>query len=137
MNDNKKPRNGVKYSQRELAADVASKITFTPTDDRLLVKPLKPIMVTKDVPVIEKAPKSLEEAEQTEAKFEKRKVEANMQKAIIIKMGPDYSREGSIPAPYGVGDVVIYPRGGGQACELLKDSRFLRRYEVVAYELSN
>ena len=122
MNDNKK-----------LAADVASKITFMPTDDRLLVKPLKPIMVTKEVPVIEKAPKSLEEAEQTEAKFEKRKVEANMQKAIVLKVGPEYDKS---PVPYGVGDVVIYPRGGGQACELLKDSRFLRRYEVVAYELS-
>ena len=122
---------------KKIALDLASKISFVPTDDRILVKPLKPVMVTKLVPVPPKEqPKTLEEAEQQEpTQPEKRKVEANMQRGVIIKLGDDYQAESDIRhLGLEVGDVVIYPRMAGVAFELLKDSRLLRRYEVVALE---
>lgn len=117
---------------KALAQGIADKLAYVPSDDRILIKPLKQIMVTKELPVEpNQLPKSVEEAEKEEVKFEKRQVPANMQKGVVIKMGPEYDKT---PAPYGVGDVVVYPKGGGQAFELFKDSRMLRRYEVVAYE---
>lgn len=117
---------------KTLAADIAAKITYTPTDDRLLVKPLKPVMVTKELPVVPKQQGAMQDIEETEVKLEKRKVEANMRKGIVIKLGPDYAK--SIEPTFGVGDIVIYPALAGVNFELLKDSRLLRRYEVVAYE---
>ena len=121
---------------KTLAESIAAKLAFTPSDDRLLIKPLKTIMVTKELPVEPNSlPKNVEEAEAQEVKFEKKQVPANVQKGIVIKLGSDYN-EGSDIRHLGLelGDVVYYPRGGGQAFEAFKDSRLLRRYEVLAVE---
>lgn len=120
---------------KRLAEDLAAKIKYQPTDDKILVKPLKPVMVTKLVPVAPKNEgKTVEEIEQSKPiEPERRKVEANVRRGIIIKLGTEY-QQGKNPEGYEVGDVVIYPTYGGTAFELLKDSRLLRRYEVMAIE---
>jgi co-chaperonin GroES (HSP10) len=123
-------------NNKELAQSISEKITYVPTDDRILVKPLKPVMVSKMLPVAPVKAEGIEEAEKNEVKLEKRKVEANLRRGIVIKLGTDYS-DLTIPERLRnieVGDVVIYPWSAGQSFELFKDSRVLRRYEVVAIE---
>lgn len=125
---------------KKIAGDIAAKLTFVPADDRILIKPLKPITVVKELPVAPQSmPKSLDDAEAPEnevKKYEKRKTEANVQKGIVIKLGPDYSNPEVPERLKGIeiGDVVYYSRNGGQPFEAFKDSRMLRRYEVLAIE---
>jgi hypothetical protein len=119
---------------KKLAADLSSKINYQPTYDWLLVKPLKPVMVTKLVPV---APKqtmgSIDEAENSQpTEPTKQKVEANIAKGVIIKLGTEYEKTN--PEGLEVGDVVLFPNRAGVAFELLKDSRLLRRYEIIGRE---
>jgi co-chaperonin GroES (HSP10) len=121
---------------KKLAAELSAKITYTPADDRILVKPMKPVMITKELP----APKSnslpsnqeeLEQLEKEEVKLVKTKVPANMTKGIIIKLGTEYSK---LPGDYEVGDIVIFPTYAGVNFELMKDTKMLRKYEIVAFE---
>jgi co-chaperonin GroES (HSP10) len=119
---------------KTLALELSAKILFQPTDDKLLVKPLKPTMITKLVPV---APNQtfngVDEAEASEPTApSKQKVEANIAKGIILKLGTDIIKNN--PEGYEVGDVVYYPKMAGMNFELLKDSRLLRRYEIVAIQ---
>jgi co-chaperonin GroES (HSP10) len=119
---------------KKLAVDLSNKINYQPTYDWLLVKPLKPVMITKLLPVPPaKLPESVEEAETTEPTTpQKQRVEANVNKGIIIKLGTEYQKTN--PENLEVGDVVLYPRNAGVSFELIKDSRMLRRYEVIGVE---
>jgi len=119
---------------KKLAQDLSAKISYQPTDDRILVKPLKPIMITKLVPIPPKqAASNIDDAENQEPTTpQKMRVEANIRKGIIIKLGTEY--ETNNPQGYEIGDVIMYPNFAGFPFELLKDSRMLRRYEVVAKE---
>jgi co-chaperonin GroES (HSP10) len=116
-------------STRELAQDLSKKIPYEPADDKILIKPLKPVMVTKELPVVDKEPKNMDEAEKTEPRFEKKKVEANIQKGVVLKVGTDIQKLD--PCPYEVGDTVMFMRGAGIPFELFKDSRMYRRYELL------
>lgn len=132
---------------KKLAAELSAKITYTPADDRLLVKPMKPVMITKELP----APKNnslptntdeLEAVEKEEVKLVKTKVPANMTKGIVLKLGAEYAKaeawakaEGKPYTPdYEVGDIVIFPTFAGVNFELMKDTKMLRKYEIVAFE---
>ena len=126
---------------KQLAIDISLKIDYTPTDDRILVKPLKPIMVSKLVPVPPmQAATNIDEAEKQEpTEPKKMKVEANVQKGIVIKLGSDFT-DMELPKKMRnieVGDIVYFPRNGGIPFEALKDSRMLRRYELLAVEKYN
>jgi hypothetical protein len=117
--------------QHKLAEDIAKRLDFIPADDRLLVKPLKPTIISIMVPVPPKQDsKSIDEAEQSEPTTpQKQRVEANIRKGVVIVLGTDYAKnnpEGIVP-----GDIVFYHRQSGVAYDLLKDSRLLRRYEVL------
>jgi co-chaperonin GroES (HSP10) len=114
-----------------LAESIAAKIDFQPSDDRILVKPLKPVMITKLLPTPPKVePKSVEEAENAEpTEPTKQKVEANVAKGIVLVLGSAYTDNN--PEGIAVGDVVYFHRMSGMPFELLKDSRLLRRYEVL------
>lgn len=123
---------------KTLAQSIAAKIDFEPSDDRILVKPMKPVMITKLLPTPPTQPaRNIEEAEQQEpTEPTKQRVEANIQKGVVIKLGPDYSNP-EVPERLkglALGDIVYYPRGAGINFELLKDSRMLRRYEVLAIQ---
>lgn len=117
---------------KKLALDIASKIDFQPTDDRILVKPMKPVMITKLLPTAPKVePKSIDEAEQAEpTEPSKQRVEANIQRGVVIKLGTEYLKNN--PEGLDVGDVVYFHRMAGMPFELLKDSKLLRRYELLA-----
>ena len=116
---------------KKLALSLANKIDFVPTDDRILVKPLKPTMITKLLPTPPKElPRSVEEAENIEpTEPSKQRVEANIMKGIILNLGMAY--EESNPEGYQVGDVIYYHKMSGMPFDLLKDSRLLKRYEII------
>lgn len=116
-----------------LALDISKKIPYELADDRVLVKPLKPVMIMKEFPVNIPEAKDMNEAEAMEVKkFEKKKVPANVQKGIIIKVGSDYTKEGNPSYKlYEVGDVIMYPAYAGIKFELFKDSLTFRRYELL------
>ena len=124
--------------QKQLAMDLSAKITYEPMDDRILVKPMKPVMITKLVPTPPKdgtiEATTLDEVEKQEPTDPtKMRVEANIQRGVVIKLGPDYT-DPETPARLRnleIGDIVIYPRNAGVQFELLKDSRLLRRYELI------
>ena len=113
-----------------LATELAAKIDFEPTDDRILVKPLKPTMITKLLPTAPKVmPNSAEEAEKMEpTEPTKQRVEANIYKGIILKLGTEYDKNN--PEGFEVGDTIFFHKQAGVPFELLKDSRLLKRYEV-------
>jgi hypothetical protein len=114
---------------KEMAQDLSKKVPYEPADDRILVKPLKPVMLTKEFPIQPKEePKDLEGIPEA-TQYEKRKVEANTSKGVIIKLGVDYVN--MLNCPYEVGDIVCYPRNAGIPFELFKDSRMLRKYEIL------
>ena len=120
---------------KKLAEELSSKIAYQPTHDWLLVKPLKPVMIKKLVPV---APvqtlNSIEEAENAEPTVpQKQSVEANVRKGIIIKLGTEYHNIN--PEGLAVGDTVLFPKAAGVPFELLKDSRLLRRYEIIGRQV--
>ena len=118
---------------KEMALDISKKIPYEPADDRILVKPLKPVMITKEFPVQpNEEVKDLENLPEVK-KFEKRKVLANVQKGVIIKLGTDYTKEyreidNSI---YEIGDIVMFPSYAGIKFELFKDAIMFRRYELL------
>jgi hypothetical protein len=121
---------------KEMALELSKKVPYEPADDRILVKPLKPVMLTKEFPVQPKtAPETLEQVESTVVEYEKRKVEANTSKGVIIKLGVDYVN--MLNCPYEVGDIVCYPRNAGIPFELFKDSRMLRKYEILGKVIEN
>jgi co-chaperonin GroES (HSP10) len=119
---------------KKLAADLSARITYQPTYDWLLVKPLKPVMISKLVPTPpSQAASNLDDVEKQEpTEPTKQKVEANVRKGIVIKLGTEYSKVN--PEGIEVGDIVLYPSYAGVPFELLKDSRMLRRYEIIGTE---
>ena len=119
---------------KKLAMDIASKIDFQPMDDRILIKPLKPIMITKLLPTPPKeGAKSMDELETMEpTEPTKQRVEANIQKGIILKLGTEYNVVNT--QGFEVGDIVYFWKSSGMPFDLLKDSRLLKRYEVLGIE---
>lgn len=116
---------------KTLALSIMRKLDYVPTDDRILVKPLKPVMITKLLPTAPKQlPKDADEAEQMEpTEPTKQRVEANIYKGIILSLGSAYE-EANIEG-FEIGDTIYFHKQSGMPFELLKDSRLLRRYEVL------
>ena len=119
---------------KKILESIKDKIAFQPIDDRILVKPLKPVKVRKKVPIYPEPPaedataKEKMEFNEKEIKFETKSVDSNMTKAVVLKIG----KTGSITnIPFEEGDVIVYPTNAGMPFELFKDTRLLKRYEIM------
>ena len=116
-----------------MALDISKKIPYEPADDRILVKPLKPVMITKEFPVQpNEEVKDLENLPEVK-KFEKRKVLASTQKGVIIKLGTDYTSDNTPEhlRNYEIGDIVMFQSYAGIKFVLFKDAIMFRRYELL------
>lgn len=124
MNDDKKIVEGLK-----------DKIPFTPIDDRILVKPLKPVKVKKKVsmPIDEDGKvidtDNLDPTKHYNTKRVTRTLESNMSRGIVLKIGKTGSLTNNIP--FEEGDTVVFPTNAGQPFELFKDTKLLKRYEIM------
>lgn len=119
---------------KKVLDSIKDKIPFTPIDDRILVKPLKPVKVkrSESVPVDDEGKvipfNEIDHSKNYKTKRVSRTVDSNMTKGVVLKIGKTGQ---PIPTPFNEGDVVVFPSGAGMPFELFKDSKLLKRYEIM------
>ena len=132
--------------QKPVAQELSKKIPYTMLD-LFLVKPLEKIMVTKefDEPETDK-PEPIKdengvEAVDYEVKTKTKEVEADYQKAVVLKVPESYKNEVNNPTRpqpnIEVGDVIVYKESYSRWFDILKDTQLVRSYDIVAIERPN
>ena len=126
--------------QSVLAEDVASKIPYE-FRDFFLVKPLDPVKVKKEfsTPVAKGEPKAdengIEAQDFDEVKTEVKEVNSDYRRGIVLKQPiwypADEMKENEIIK---TGDVVLFRDTTGAFFDLVKDSKLIRLYDIVAVE---
>lgn len=128
--------------QSELAQDVSSKIEYE-FIDMFLIKPLDVVRVTKEFtkPVIENPAKKdengVEAVDYDKVETEVKEVDSDFRKGVVLKVPTTYAAQlnndttGCL-AKINVGDVVVFYERAGRYFDLLKDSRMVRLYDIVA-----
>ena len=126
--------------QSVLAEDVASKIPYS-FRDFFLVKPLDPVKVKKEfnTPVAKGEPKAdengIEAQDFDEVKTEVKEVDSDYRRAIVLKTPVWYpTEEMKENEIINVGDVVLFKDTTGSFFDLVKDSKIIRLYDIVAVE---
>ena len=104
-------------NQSQLAESVAEKIPYT-FHDCFLVKPLDKIMVKKEVTELPK----------TEVK----EVESDYQQGVVIKIPSTYKETDNKLMSVKIGDIILYKPTRTMPFDLLKDSRLIRYFDIVA-----
>ena len=127
--------------QSVLAEDVASKIPYS-FRDFFLVKPLDPVKVKKEfsTPVVkENAATSvkddIEAQDYDEVKTEVKEVDSDYRRGIVLKSPVWYpTEEMKENEVINTGDVVLFKDTAGMFFDLVKDSKIIRLYDIVAVE---
>ena len=126
--------------QSVLAEDVASKIPYS-FRDFFLVKPLDPVKVKKEfnTPVAKGEPKAdengIEAQDFDEVKTEVKEVDSDYRRAIVLKTPVWYpTEEMKENEIINVGNVVLFKDTTGSFFDLVKDSKIIRLYDIVAVE---
>jgi len=125
--------------QTDLAQDVSNKIPYE-FFDKYLVKPLDPIKVKKEfsTPVSNKpATKDedgVEAVDYDEVKTEIKEVDSDYRKAVVLKVPMVNLRKSDDPTNIKVGDIVIFKDRSSEFFDLIKDSRLVTHYNIVAIE---
>ena len=127
--------------QSALAEDVANKIKYE-FRDFFLVKPLDPVKVKKEfnTPVAKtetavKDDNDIEAQDYDEVKTEVKEVDSDYRRGIVLKR-PEYYHidEDSLEKEIKVGDVVLFKDTAGVFFDLVKDSKLIRLFDIVAVE---
>lgn len=115
-----------------LAQSVSNSIKYDTKKD-LLIKPLAPIMITKEVqvPIVkdtvtdeESGLSDVQEYDEVETKVVE--VESMFREGIVLKVPTSYENE------YEVGDRVVYPTRVSAPFDLVKDSVLVQPFNIVA-----
>ena len=121
--------------QSQLAESVAEKIPFT-FHDCFLVKPLDKIMVKKEVTELpnNKPVKDKDGVEAVEGtpKTEVKEVESDYQQGVVIKIPSTYKETENKLMSIKIGDIILYKLTRTMPFDLLKDSRLIRYFDIVA-----
>ena len=123
--------------QEKLATSVSDNIKFE-FFDYFLVKPLDPIKVTKSFskPVKKSEPKAdsngIVAAEYEDVETEVKEVNSDYRTGIVIKTPTYYKQSESNDIDIKIGDKVVFRDAAGSWFDLVKDSRLLRRYDILA-----
>lgn len=124
--------------QSQLAESVAEKIQYDFTDT-FLVKLLDVTKVKKEFskPVSDTAKASKDKNGVKAVDYEKvetevKEVESDFRKAVVIKLPVSYNNMKDRPYDVNVGDVVLIREGRGIYFDLLKDSKLIYYYDIVA-----
>ena len=105
---------------------VINSLEYIPVKD-ILVKPLDPIKVTKEI--VEQVPTGKKDEngfEEYETKTEVKEVPSDFSKGIIIAIPVD------ITTDLKVGDIIVYPTKFAKDFDLFKDSQLVKPYDIVA-----
>lgn len=131
--------------QTQLAEDISSKIKFEFARE-FLVKPLEPVMVKKEFskPVPKDAPKQdkdgVEAIDYDEVETEVKEVESDFKRGVILKVPTEFicqkadEKYGPSLLDLKVGDIVLYPSRAGRWFDQVKDSQFVRVFDIIAVE---
>lgn len=132
--------------QSELANDVASKIPYEFVD-HFLVKLLDPIKVKKEFskPVETKKPtkdkNGIEAIDYDEVETEVKEVDSDYRKGVVLKVPYSYRTQleragetGAYVPTVSVGDIVVFRDAAARFFDLLKDSKLIRQYDILAIE---
>lgn len=121
--------------QSQLAESVAEKIPYT-FHDCFLVKPLDKIMVKKEVTELpnNKPVKDKDGVEAVEGtpKTEVKEVESDYQQGIVIKIPSTYKETENKLMSIKIGDIILYKLTRTMPFDLLKNSRLIRYFDIVA-----
>ena len=127
--------------QSVLAEDVANKIKYE-FRDFFLIKPLDPVKVKKEfsTPVAKtetavKDDNDIEAQDYDEVKTEVKEVDSDYRRGIVLKAPvwypADEMKENEI---INIGDVVLFKDTTGSFFDLVKDSKIIRLYDIIAVE---
>ena len=127
--------------QSVLAEDVSSKIPYS-FRDFFLVKPLDPVKVKKEfsTPVAKGEPTAdengIEAQDFDEVKTEIKEVDSDYRRGIVLKRPEYYATADDLGTEreIKVGDVVLFKDAAGSFFDLVKDSKLIRMYDIVAVE---
>lgn len=130
--------------QSVLAEDVSAKIKYDFVD-QFLIKPLDPIKVNKEFsePVAKSKEQSdandIKAVDYDEVKTEVKEVDSDFRRGIVLKIPHSYEMQCKNDTTYcvmeiKVGDVVLFRDRSGVYFDLLKDSKMIRYYDIVAVE---
>lgn len=128
--------------QSQLANDVSNKIKYNFLDF-FLVKPLDPVKVTKTFskPVSNEKPtkdaEGIEAVDFKDVETEVKEVNSDYRRGVVLKRPAYYTRENELigtESEIKIGDIVIFRDAAGLAFDLLKDSKLLRQYDILAKE---
>ena len=130
--------------QSVLAQDVSSKISDDFVDT-FLVKPLDVIKVKKEFtkPVSEKPAtkdeNGIEAIDYDKTETEVKEVDSDFRKGVVLKVPMSYAAQinddkTNYIAKIKVGDIVVFKDRCGAYFDLLKDSRLIRYYDIIAIE---
>lgn len=123
--------------QSQLAESIAEKIQYEFTDT-FLVKLLDPIMVKKEFskPVSNntatKDKNGVSAVDFDKVETEVREVESDFRKAVVIKLPMSYMRMKDRPYDINVGDVILMKNVSGRRFDLLKSSKLIYYYDIMA-----
>ena len=122
-------------NQSKLSESVAEKIPYT-FHDCFLVKPLDKIMVKKEVTELpnNKPVKDKDGIEAVEGtpKTEVKEVESDYQQGVVIKIPSTYKETDNKLMSVKIGDIILYKPTRTMPFDLLKDSRLIRYFDIVA-----
>ena len=122
-------------NQSQLAESVAEKIPYT-FHDCFLVKPLDKIMVKKEVTELpnNKPVKDKDGIEAVEGtpKTEVKEVESDYQQGVVIKIPSTYKETDNKLMSVKIGDIILYKPTRTMPFDLLKDSRIIRYFDMIA-----
>jgi hypothetical protein len=127
--------------QSVLAEDVSSKIPYS-FRDFFLVKPLDPVKVKKEfsTPVAKdnaatSKKDDIEVQDYDEVKTEVKEVDSDYRRGIVLKSPVWYpTEEMKENEIIKTGDVVLFKDTAGMFFDLVKDSKIIRLYDIVAVE---
>ena len=123
--------------QTPLAESVSSKIEYNFLDN-FLVKQLDPIKVKKEFskPVSNNKPNvdenGIKAVDYDKIETEVKETDSDFRKGVIIKIPMSYERMETKPYDFKIGDVVLFKDSRAGYFDLLKDSRLLNYYDIVA-----
>lgn len=123
--------------QTPLAESVSSKIEYSFLDN-FLVKQLDPIKVKKEFskPVSDNKPNvdknGIKAVDYDKIETEIKETDSDFRKGIIIKIPMSYERMETKPYDFKIGDVILFKDSRAGYFDLLKDSRLLNYYDIVA-----
>lgn len=123
--------------QSALAQSIADRIKYV-FFDHFLVKPLDPVKVKKEfsTPVdttVRKDENGIEAQDFKEVSTEVKEVDSDYRKGVVITV-PPYTASQEGEETIHTGDIVIFRDTAGLRFDWIKDSRLIRRYDILGVE---